>query len=148
MNNSGKSWQSLIRHELNNAINTIIGYSSLLLDDFQYEQEEDLTWIVAEIEQIKAYGEQLSCQVKMTLPYNGAEIECNPKIILETRITLAFALFSSVYAIQRIASQVSEGIPPDFVADLQKIASSAQRIVNLINNLSLFLESEILSLKV
>ncbi|WP_017304220.1 hypothetical protein [Spirulina subsalsa] len=148
MSNSDKSWQSLVRHELNNAINTIIGYSSLLLDDFQYEQDPHLGEILLEIEQLKTYGEQLSCEVKRILPHNVPIVECSPKIILETRITLAFALFSSVYAIQRISSQLSEVVSPDFVADLQKITSSAQRIINLINDLSRFVERELLSIQV
>ena len=128
-----------LRHELRTPINAILGYSEMLIEDAQDQQDQRL---YAELEKIHAAGAQLLACVNETLDANkinagkfDAETET---FVTNFRYTLRTPLSSVIGYTEMLLDDADVQKRDDLRADLEKIHAAAQRFLAYINDLSNF----------
>ncbi|MBE9044248.1 SpoIIE family protein phosphatase [Pleurocapsales cyanobacterium LEGE 10410] len=125
---------SHLRHELRTPINAIVGYSEMIIEEME-EGGIDLECL-KELEQIKAYGVELSISIDTFL---------NPTVLPNTQLDLTeivgnpelkIELEKSTQLVIDRCQQLVDSIETDFVSDLEKINLAANKLLHEINELT------------
>ena len=132
-----------LRHELRTPLNAVIGYSEMLLEDVAEEGPEEL---VPDLEKINAAGVELLALVNKALdPARVAAVETDADLE-NVGITLRHDLLTPITAVvgysEMLIEEAEELEAEDSVPDLQKIHSSAERFLSLINDVADFSKIE------
>ncbi|MGL6338277.1 MAG: SpoIIE family protein phosphatase, partial [Waterburya sp.] len=130
---SQSSILSHLRHELRTPINAIIGYSEMLMEEIA-EINQNIDYL-SELEQIRDCGTQLLASINNFLnpslsgnsSINLQEIVTNP--ILKTELEKLTQLV--IGHCQQLISLVE----PDYISDLEKIKTAANKLLGEIDNL-------------
>jgi signal transduction histidine kinase len=128
-----------LRHELRTPLNAIIGYSEMLMEDARDLGQEDF---ISNLENIHSAGSQLLALVNDIL--NPAKIEAaltelelealGTKLCYELRTRLNDIIGFSEMLLED-AEDLGQG---DFIGDLRKIHSAAERFLAFINDIISF----------
>ena len=122
-----------LRHELRTPINAIIGYSEMIIEEIE-EIDRDVEYL-DELEQIRECGAQLLASINTFLnpatlsnnQLNLQEIITNPELQIElqkpTKVVISHC--------QRLIPLIET----DFIADLKKISTAANRLLQEIDDL-------------
>ena len=132
-----------LRHELRTPLNAIIGYSEMLLEDVTDEGPEELS---PDLEKVHAAGVELLALVNVALDPDkvatvetGADLESlGVKLRHELRTPLNAVIGYSEMLLEE-ARDLGTG---DAVPDLQKIVSSAERFLSLMDDVANFANIE------
>lgn len=125
---------SHLRHELRTPINAIIGYSEMIIEEIE-EVGLDLEYL-KELEQIKAYGIELLISIDNFL---------NPAMLPKERLDLAkiinnpelkTELEKPTKLVISSCQQLASSIETDFVSDIEKINTAANKLLQEINELA------------
>ena len=132
-----------LRHELRTPLNAVIGYSEMLLEDVAEEGPEEL---VPDLEKINAAGVELLALVNKALdPARVAAVETDADLE-NVGITLRHDLLTPITAVvgysEMLIEEAEELEAEDAVPDLQKIHSSAERFLSLIDDVADFSKIE------
>jgi adenylate cyclase len=126
------------RHDLRTPINAIIGYSEMLLEDNEGTGSD---WTV-DLERIHAAGKSLLTTVNDMLSADKLEsgdIDTSDMAAFGEEIRVAVrADISSVVGYSEMIAEDEDDLDEDTVADLERIASSAQRMTDLIGDIAAF----------
>ena len=125
--NQSQSSLSHLRHDLRTPINAIIGYSEMVLEEFE-EIDPEIEYL-SQLEEIRECGVRLLASINsflnpVTLPQNQHELEqiiTNPQLKQELQ----------AHAKQAIANckQLIPAIEAEFVADIEKINLAANKLL-------------------
>ena len=118
---------SHLRHELRTPINAIVGYSEMLIEEME-EVGVNIEYL-KELEQIKAHGIELLISIDSflnptVLPdtlQDLAQIIYNPQLKLELEKPTRLVIDS--------CQQLADSIESDFISDLQKIDTAANKLL-------------------
>jgi signal transduction histidine kinase len=136
--NTGRTRRAFLahlRHELRTLINAIIGYSEMLMEDARDLGQEDF---ISDLENIHSAGSQLLELVNDTL--NLAKIEAAPteRDLEALGAKLCYGLRTSlndIIGFSEMLLEDAEGLGKgDFIGDLRKIHSAAERFLVFIND--------------
>lgn len=134
MNNSQVQHRLLVylRHELCTPINAMIGYSELLLEEQQIQQQTTL-W--EDLQKIHTCSQQLLTLVSTILDPAKLEI-----IQIEGKLdtfssTLRVELLTPLNAIMGYCEMLLEDAPAALLPDLDSINTSAQQLLTLVNDI-------------
>lgn len=124
-----------LRHELRTPINAIIGYSEMLLEDMETEDEDSTS--VSELQQIHQSGKRLLSLVNTLL--NPVQLE-NKDFNLEQLInnsTLKIKLQTPTKTTINFCQQIlkTAQLTPACLADIEKINQAAQRLLIMTEDL-------------
>lgn len=125
-----------MRHELRTPINGIIGYSELMLEDA--EDNEDLAELAPDLEKILTAGRELLDQVNDLL--EASKLEAREDLdVEELGGAIRFALRTPISAVmgysELLIDEAEEMDLADIIPDLQRIYSCGQRLLDLIGNI-------------
>jgi sigma-B regulation protein RsbU (phosphoserine phosphatase) len=145
--NSDRQHQSSVlahlRHELRTPINAIIGYSEMLLEEIEAENNTDLTDLIPQFQVIRDCGNQLLVFV------NTLQIEDN-------RVDFDFAAIGQSISLQlktptkivlSSCEQLFEKTKTEFRSDLNKIYTAAENFLELIEKIPNIWEQQLLITK-
>lgn len=124
---------SHLRHELCTPINAIVGYSKIIMEEI-----EDIGLEVdyfAELEQIRDCGVELIDSIAALFDparLSNPGLDLNKIINPESKIELE----KLTQLVIDSCKQLIDSIEPDFVSDLEKIDTAANKLLNEIHNLS------------
>lgn len=124
-----------MRHELRTPINAIMGYSELLLEDAEHRSHQGF---VADLQRINAAGKQLLTLVNSLLDQSKIESQQDINIgefEAQVRHALRTPLTAVIGYVDIITEDASEAHNDDLVPDLQKIRSSAERMLALVSDI-------------
>jgi CheY-like chemotaxis protein len=117
-----------VRHELRTPLNAVIGYSEMLLDDFEDQGSESLR---SDLEKIHSAGGQLLALVNDVL--DPAKVEAGDPD-LDLRHDLRTPI-NSIIGYSEMLQEEAEALNlTDVIPDLQKIRSAAERFLYLIDD--------------
>jgi len=124
-----------VRHELRTPLNAVIGYSEMLLDDFEDQGSDSLR---SDLEKIHSAGGQLLALVNDVLDPDKVEAG-DPDLDLESLGTnLRHDLrtpINSIIGYSEMLQEEAEALNlTDIIPDLQKIRSAAERFLFLIDD--------------
>jgi DNA-binding response OmpR family regulator len=120
-----------MRHELRTPVNAILGYSEMLLEDAE-TAGYDATF-VADLRKIHGAGETLLALINDIL--DAAKIEQRKDLDLKDfGVKIRHGLRTPVDAVIGYSEMLLEDAPPTVAADLQKILTSGQRLLALIED--------------
>jgi len=124
-----------VRHELRTPLNAVIGYSEMLLEDFEDQGSESLR---SDLEKIHSAGGQLLALVNDVLDPDKVEAG-DPDLDLESLGTnLRHDLrtpINSIIGYSEMLQEEAEALNlTDIIPDLQKIRSAAERFLFLIDD--------------
>jgi serine phosphatase RsbU (regulator of sigma subunit) len=130
---SQSSILSHLRHELRTPINAIIGYSEMLMEEI-VEINQNVEYL-GEIEQIRDCGTQLLVSINTFL---NPAISGNSSINLQEIVTnpiLKTELEKSTQLVINHCQQLISLVEPDYISDLEKIKTAANKLLGEIDNL-------------
>ena len=117
-----------VRHELRTPLNAVIGYSEMLLEDFEDQGSESLR---SDLEKIHSAGGQLLALVNDAL--DPAKVEAGDPD-LDLRHDLRTPI-NSIIGYSEMLQEEAEALNlTDVIPDLQKIRSAAERFLYLIDD--------------
>jgi CheY-like chemotaxis protein len=117
-----------VRHELRTPLNAVIGYSEMLLDDFEDQGSDSLR---SDLEKIHSAGGQLLALVNDAL--DPAKVEAGDPD-LDLRHDLRTPI-NSIIGYSEMLQEEAEALNlTDIIPDLQKIRSAAERFLFLIDD--------------
>jgi CheY-like chemotaxis protein len=117
-----------VRHELRTPLNAVIGYSEMLLEDFEDQGSESLR---SDLEKIHSAGGQLLALVNDVL--DPAKVEAGDPD-LDLRHDLRTPI-NSIIGYSEMLQEEAEALNlTDIIPDLQKIRSAAERFLFLIDD--------------
>lgn len=132
-----------LRHELRTPLNAVIGYSEMLLEDVAEEGPEELS---PDLEKINAAGVDLLSLVNEALdPARVAAVETDADLEslgVGLRHDLRTPITAVVGYSEMLLEEAEELDAGDAVPDLQKIHSSAERFLSLIDDVADFSKIE------
>ena len=117
-----------VRHELRTPLNAVIGYSEMLLEDFEDQGSESLR---SDLEKIHSAGGQLLALVNDVL--DPAKFEANDPH-LDLRHDLRTPINSIIGYSEMLQEEAEALNHTDIIPDLQKIHSAAERFLFLIDD--------------
>jgi CheY-like chemotaxis protein len=117
-----------VRHELRTPLNAVIGYSEMLLEDFEDQGSESLR---SDLEKIHSAGGQLLALVNDAL--DPAKFEANDPD-LDLRHDLRTPINSIIGYSEMLQEEAEALNHTDIIPDLQKIHSAAERFLFLIDD--------------
>jgi CheY-like chemotaxis protein len=117
-----------VRHELRTPLNAVIGYSEMLLEDFEDQGSESLR---SDLEKIHSAGGQLLALVNDVL--DPAKFEANDPD-LDLRHDLRTPINSIIGYSEMLQEEAEALNHTDIIPDLQKIHSAAERFLFLIDD--------------
>ena len=124
-----------LRHELRTPINAIIGYSEMLLEDADTKGYEEF---IPDLQKVLQGGRELLALVNNILdPTKSDTAQADHDIDAygaHLRYALRTPLNSVVGFTEMLLERVEEKGDGEFISDLRKIDSSAQRFLSLIND--------------
>jgi CheY-like chemotaxis protein len=117
-----------VRHELRTPLNAVIGYSEMLLEDFEDQGSESLR---SDLEKIHSAGGQLLALVNDVL--DPAKVEAgDPNLDLRHDLRTPI---NSIIGYSEMLQEEAEALNlADIIPDLQKIRSAAERFLFLIDD--------------
>ena len=117
-----------VRHELRTPLNAVIGYSEMLLEDFEDQGSESLR---SDLEKIHSAGSQLLALVNDVL--DPAKVEAgDPNLDLRHDLRTPI---NSIIGYSEMLQEEAEALNlTDVIPDLQKIRSAAERFLFLIDD--------------
>jgi serine phosphatase RsbU (regulator of sigma subunit) len=124
---------SHLRHELRTPINAIIGYSEMLMEEIA-EINQNVEYL-GELEQIRDCGTQLLVSINTFL---NPAIPINSQLNLQEIITnpvLKTELEKSTQLVIGHCQQLISLVEPDYIRDLEKINTAANKLLIEIDNL-------------
>ncbi|WP_017304221.1 SpoIIE family protein phosphatase [Spirulina subsalsa] len=136
------SWYSLLRHELSNPINSIIGYSELLGEELADFEDVDSNLLSEKIEILQTQGYQLLRKLKNILPSSltplvpDSHLYFNDEQATEkTRIheELCLELLPLAANIEEACQDIITNISEPLISDVQKIQTAVEALLTLIN---------------
>jgi CheY-like chemotaxis protein len=117
-----------VRHELRTPLNAVIGYSEMLLDDFEDQGAETLR---SDLEKIHSAGGQLLALVNDVL--DPAKVEAGDPD-LDLRHDLRTPINSIIGYSEMLQEEAEALNQTDIIPDLRKIRSAAERFLFLIDD--------------
>ena len=117
-----------VRHELRTPLNAVIGYSEMLLEDFEDQGSESLR---SDLEKIHSAGGQLLALVNDAL--DPAKVEAGDPD-LDLRHDLRTPINSIIGYSEMLQEEAEALNHTDIIPDLQKIHSAAERFLFLIDD--------------
>jgi CheY-like chemotaxis protein len=117
-----------VRHELRTPLNAVIGYSEMLLEDFEDQGSESLR---SDLEKIHSAGGQLLALVNDAL--DPAKVEAGDPD-LDLRHDLRTPINSIIGYSEMLQEEAEALNRTDIIPDLQKIRSAAERFLFLIDD--------------
>jgi CheY-like chemotaxis protein len=117
-----------VRHELRTPLNAVIGYSEMLLEDFEDQGSESLR---SDLEKIHSAGGQLLALVNDAL--DPAKVEAGDPD-LDLRHDLRTPINSIIGYSEMLQEEAETLNRTDIIPDLQKIHSAAERFLFLIDD--------------
>jgi CheY-like chemotaxis protein len=117
-----------VRHELRTPLNAVIGYSEMLLEDFEDQGSESLR---SDLEKIHSAGGQLLALVNDAL--DPAKVEAGDPD-LDLRHDLRTPINSIIGYSEMLQEEAEALNRTDIIPDLQKIHSAAERFLFLIDD--------------
>jgi serine phosphatase RsbU (regulator of sigma subunit) len=130
---SQSSILSHLRHELRTPINAIIGYSEMLMEEIA-EINQNIEYL-SELEQIRDCGTQLLASINNFL---NPSFSGNSSINLQEIVTnpiLKTELEKSTQLVIGHCQQLISLVEPDYISDLEKIKTAANKLLGEIDNL-------------
>lgn len=130
------AWFANLRHSLRTPLNTIIGFSEILLEDVEGQDEQG---IIADLQKINVAGRQMLGIVNKILDpikLDQAELDLNTigaNLHYELRIPLNAALGYSEILLEDAEAEQKEQLIPD----LEKIHISVNRLLAMLNALKI-----------
>jgi serine phosphatase RsbU (regulator of sigma subunit) len=124
---------SHLRHELRTPINAIIGYSEMLMEEI-VEINQNVEYL-GELEQIRDCGTQLLVSINTFL---NPTVSINHQLNLQEIITnpvLKTELEKSTQLVINHCQQLFSLVEPDYIRDLEKINTAANKLLIEIDNL-------------
>jgi CheY-like chemotaxis protein len=117
-----------VRHELRTPLNAVIGYSEMLLDDFEDQGSDSLR---SDLEKIHSAGGQLLALVNEVL--DPAKVEAgDPNLDLRHDLRTPI---NSIIGYSEMLQEEAEALnQTDIIPDLRKIRSAAERFLFLIDD--------------
>ena len=122
-----------LRHELRTPINAIIGYSEMIIEEVE-ETEAEVAYL-NELESIRGCGTQLLASINNFL---NPTVVPGDRLDLEQIITnpqLKFELEESTQSVINYCQHLIPAVENDFVTDIEKINSAANKLLQEIDNL-------------
>jgi CheY-like chemotaxis protein len=117
-----------VRHELRTPLNAVIGYSEMLLEDFEDQESESLR---SDLEKIHSAGGQLLALVNDVLDPDKVEAG-DPDLDLRHGLRTPI---NSIIGYSEMLQEEAEALNlTDIIPDLQKIRSAAERFLFLIDD--------------
>ncbi|GAP94294.1 response regulator [Leptolyngbya sp. NIES-2104] len=121
-----------LRHELCTPINGMMGYSQLLLETLQTQQET--TWF-EDLQKIYGCSEHLLKLVTVTLDPTQLEMSQIEGDLTEFGATLRMELLTPLSTVIGYCEMLLEEAPPELIPDLDKLNTSAQQLLGLVNDI-------------
>lgn len=121
-----------LRHELCTPINGMIGYSELLLEELQTQQESTL---FRDLQKIHACSQQLLTLVTVILDPAQLEMSQIDGDLSGFSSTLRMELLTPLSTIIGYCEMSLEEAPAELILDLDKLYASAQQLMSLINDI-------------
>ncbi|MGC1305920.1 MAG: response regulator [Phormidesmis sp.] len=126
-----------LRHELCTPINGMIGYSDLLLEELQREdlQRQLSPTILEDLQKIRGCSQQLLTLVAVILDRDQLEMSQIDGDLSGFGATLRMELLTPLSTIIGYCEMLLEEAPADLISDIDKLNSSAQQLLSLINDI-------------
>ncbi len=121
-----------LRHELCTPINGMIGYSELLLEELQTQQESTL---FGDLQKIYTCSQQLLTLVTVILDPAQLEMSQIDGDLSGFSSTLRMELLTPLSTIIGYCEMSLEEAPAELILDLDKLYASAQQLMSLINDI-------------
>jgi carbonic anhydrase len=121
-----------LRHELCTPINTMMGYSAMLLEDVHKEPQTNL---IADLHKIHDCSKQLSTLVNALLDSAQLELSQIDGDLHRFGSTLRMEILTPLSTIVGYCKMLLEKAPSKGIADLDKIDTAARQMLNLVNNI-------------
>lgn len=121
-----------LRHELCTPINAMIGYSELLLEEIQIQQQTNL---ISDLQKIHACSQQLLTLVSTILDPAKLEMSQIEGGLDSFGATLRVELLTPLSAIVGYCEMLLEDAPASLIPDLDSLNTSAQQLLTLVNDI-------------
>lgn len=122
----------LLRQELCIPMNTIIGYSEMLLDELKYQRDSTL---FSDLQKILACGTQMLSLANTIL--NPVQLEINLNLNIDTfSSTIRLELLTPLSTAIGYCEMLLEEANAEFIPDLDKINVAAQQLLSMINDIT------------
>ncbi len=123
-----------LRHELCTPINAMMGYSAMLLEDLQAEEEAQ-TNLIADLDKIHDCSKQLLTLVNAILDPAQLEISQIDGDLSRFGSTLRMELIAPLSSIVGYCEMLLEEAPAEAISDLDKINTAARQMLSLVNDI-------------
>lgn len=124
-----------IRHELRTPINHIVGYSEMLQEEATDRGQEGF---IPDLQRIHAAGQQLLVLINDNL--NPAKMETGEMSVSQLRHELRTRLNAIIGYSEMLEEEATDQGQEDFIPDVQKIRSAAERFLASMNDTPTFSE--------
>lgn len=121
-----------LRHELCTPINSMIGYSELLLEKLKAQPTSTLS---EDLQKVKDCGRQLLTQVTVILDRNRRLLSQPDGDLSDFGTTLRMELIAPLSAAIGYCEMLLEEAPAELIPDMEKLNSSARQLLSVINNI-------------
>jgi serine phosphatase RsbU (regulator of sigma subunit) len=128
-----RSWLSHLRHELSTPINSIIGYSGLVLDELEDLSENTDIKITAELQNINTQGKHILSAIKTILSSDRIDGNYQKDDLDHWLHTLYGEIEGPVNKVITGCQQILEIVPSEFRPDIVKIHQSSHNLLTMLN---------------
>ncbi|MGK7876539.1 MAG: SpoIIE family protein phosphatase [Xenococcaceae cyanobacterium] len=128
-----QTWFSHLRHELRTPVNAIIGYSEMLIEELEELAEEEL---IADLQKIHASGKQILILIDTFFDSSQLEASASNLDIVKFGETVRVEFRTPLNTVIGYCEMLLEDVAnEEFRADLEKIHTASQSLLNSINDI-------------
>jgi PAS domain S-box-containing protein len=123
---------SHLRHELCTPMNAIVGYSEMLLDELKSQPNSE---VVQDLQKIHSCGNQLLALVNAILDPARLDMSQLDRNLDSFSSSLRLELLTPLSTAIGYCEMLLEEAPAEFLPDLERIHTAAQRLLSMVNDI-------------